>query len=110
TEPPARAPAPPSGVVVLAASAGGLAALSAVLADLPGDFPTPLVIVQHLDPHHRSLLADILGRRLLLPVKQAQEGDRLASGHVYIAPPDHHLLINPDGTLTLTSSARVHFV
>ena len=97
-------------VVALAASAGGLTALSQVLAGLTADFPATLVVVQHLDPRHRSLMADILSRRTALRVKQAEEGDRLASATVYIAPPNRHLLVNPDGSLSLSQSELVHFV
>ncbi len=97
-------------VVALASSAGGLNALSRILSDLPRDFPGVLVVVQHLDPHHRSLMADILGKRTALSVKQAQEGDYLVAGRVYIAPPDRHLLVNPDGSLSLSQSELVHFV
>jgi two-component system chemotaxis response regulator CheB len=97
-------------VVALAASAGGLTALSRVLSVLPADFPAAIVVVQHLDPRHRSLMADILSRRTLLRVKQAREGDRLSPGTVYIAPPNRHLLVNPDGTLSLSQSELVHFV
>jgi two-component system, chemotaxis family, protein-glutamate methylesterase/glutaminase len=97
-------------LVALAASAGGLTALSQVLAGLPVDFPAPVVIVQHLDPRHRSLMADILSRRTKLTVKQAEEGDSLQAGIVYIAPPDRHLLVNQDNTLSLTQSELVHFV
>lgn len=97
-------------VVALAASAGGLMALSTVLAALPAGFPAAVVLVQHLDPHHRSLMAEILGRRTALPVKQAEEGDRLRPAMVFIAPPNRHLLVNPDGTLSLSQSELVHFV
>jgi len=97
-------------VVALAASAGGLAALNLVFAELPGDFPAALVVVQHLDPRHRSLMAEILGRRTRLRVKQAAEGDGLRPGTVFIAPPDRHLLVNPDGTLSLARTQLVHFV
>jgi two-component system chemotaxis response regulator CheB len=55
-------------------------------------------------------MADILNRRTSLKVKQAEEGDQLCSGIVYIAPPKRHLLVNPDGTLSLTQSELVHFV
>lgn len=96
--------------MALAASAGGLNALTHVLAALPGDFPAALVIVQHLDPRHRSLMAEILSRRSRVPVKEAQEGDALRAGHAYIAPPNRHLLVNPDHTLTLTQTELVHFV
>lgn len=97
-------------VVALASSAGGLTALSQVLSNLPADFPAAVVIVQHLDPRHRSLMADILSRRTALTVKQAEEGDRLAAGMVYIAPPDRHLLVNSDMTISLSQSELVHFV
>jgi two-component system chemotaxis response regulator CheB len=97
-------------IVALAASAGGLRALSYVLAALPGDFPAALVVVQHLDPRHRSLMADILSRRTPLQVKQAEQDDRLLSATAYIAPPNNHLLVNSGGTLTLTQTELVHFV
>jgi two-component system, chemotaxis family, protein-glutamate methylesterase/glutaminase len=97
-------------VVALAASAGGLTALSQVLSALPPDFPAAVVVVQHLDPRHRSLMADILSRRTSLKVKQGEEGDILTPAMVYIAPPNRHLLVNPDGTISLSQSELVHFV
>ncbi len=109
-----RLPPPLSGsafdVVALAASAGGLTAISRILSALPADFPAAIVIVQHLDPRHRSLMASILSRRTSLQVKQAEEGDSLSPATVYIAPPNRHLLVNPDGTLSLSQSELVHFV
>jgi two-component system chemotaxis response regulator CheB len=97
-------------VVAIAASAGGLNALTQVLSVLPGSFPAALVIVQHLDPRHRSLMADILNRRTALRVEEAGEGGYLNPGTVCIAPPDRHLLVNPDGSLSLSQAALVHFV
>ncbi len=97
-------------VVALASSAGGLKALTQVLAPLPEDFPAAIVLVQHLDPRHRSLMAEILSRRTQLQVKQAQEGDRIHPGVVLVAPPNRHLLVNRDGSLVLTQTELVHFV
>ena len=97
-------------IVAFAASAGGLKALTDVLAALPRDFPAALVVVQHLDPRHRSLMAEILGKRTSLTVKEAREGDRLSAGVAFIAPPNRHLLVNGDGTLSLSQSELVHFV
>jgi two-component system chemotaxis response regulator CheB len=54
-------------------------------------------------------MAEILGRRTPLRVKEAAEGERLAAGTVFVAPPDHHLLVNPDGLLSLTRTELVHF-
>lgn len=107
---PAHFPAVAFDVVVFAASAGGLRALSEVVAALPADFGAALVAVQHLDPRHRSLMAEILSRRTKLQVTQAAERDRLVPGTLFIAPPDRHLLVNPDGTLSLSQSELVHFV
>lgn len=97
-------------VVAMAASAGGLGALRQVLEALPGDFAAALVIVQHLDPSHPSLLASILGRRARLEVTQAKVTDILRPGVVFVAPPNQHLLVNRDGSLSLTHSELVHFV
>ena len=97
-------------IVALAASAGGLRAISEILAVLPADFLAAIVVVQHLDPRHRSLMADILSRRTTLKVKEAQEGAQLKPGTAYIAPANRHLLVNPDGTLSLSQSELVHFV
>jgi two-component system chemotaxis response regulator CheB len=98
------------GIVAIAASAGGVTALGRVLGALPAGFPVPVVVVQHLDPRHRTVIAEVLGRRAKLPVVLAREGERAEQGTIYIAPPDHHLLIGEGGTLTLSSSELVHFV
>lgn len=102
--------APGFEIVAFAASAGGLKALTDVLAALPPDFPAAIVVVQHLDPRHRSLMAEILGKRTALRVSEAREADRLEPGRAYIAPPNQHLLVNPDGTLSLAQTELVHFV
>ena len=81
-----------------------------VLEGLPEGFPAAVVIVQHLDPRHRSLMADIMQRHCSLQVKQAEEGDQIEPGHVYIAPPNHHVLVTPHRSLSLTESEMVHFV
>jgi two-component system chemotaxis response regulator CheB len=102
--------AEPFAIVAIAASAGGITALNHVLGGLPNGFPVPVVIVQHLDPRHRTVIADVLGRRAKMPVRLAREGEKAEAGTIYIAPPNHHLLIEADGGLTLSSSELVHFV
>lgn len=97
-------------VIVLAASTGGLGAISTLLADLPPSLPAAIAVVQHLSSDHPSHMAEILSRRTSLPVKQAEVGDSLQAGRVYIAPPNYHLLINADGSLTLSSTDKIHFV
>lgn len=97
-------------VVACASSAGGLNALSELLSRLPADFSAAIAVVQHLDRRHRSLMADILARRTRLSAKEAEAGERLRAGTVFIAPPDHHLLVNADGRLALADSELVHFL
>src|SRR3954454_10862167 len=97
-------------IVAMAASAGGLNALTQILSGLPEDLRAAIVLVQHSDPRSHSHLAEILGRRTGLRVRPAGEGDCLARGTVYVAPPDEHLLVEPGGMLRLVHTARVHFV
>ncbi|HWD71234.1 MAG TPA: chemotaxis protein CheB [Actinomycetota bacterium] len=102
--------APAFEIVAVASSAGGLAALTSLLSGLPALFPAPVLLVQHLDPRHKSLLADMLSRCTELPVKMAEGGDRLTGGSVFVAPPNYHLVVDPGGTLSLTQSELIHFL
>ena len=87
-------------VVAVGASAGGVEALHVIVSALPATFPAAVLIVQHMDPRHKSLLAGLLGRRCLLTVKQAWGGGGLRGGTVFKAQPhtphnvseDHHPL------------------
>ena len=97
-------------IVAIASSAGGLAALTSTLSALPADFPAAVLVVQHLDPRHRSLMAEILSRRTALAVVEAVGGEPIEAGTVYVAPPDHHLLANANRTLELAQTELVHFV
>jgi two-component system chemotaxis response regulator CheB len=100
----------PYGIVAVAASAGGITALGRVLGGMPSGFSVPVVVVQHLDPRHKTIIAEVLGRRAQLPVKLAEDGERAKPGIVYVAPPNRHLLVEAEGTLTLSSSELVHFL
>lgn len=100
----------PFDIVAVASSAGGVVALDTMLPALPADFPAAVVVVQHLDPRHRSLMAEILRRHAMLPVVQGEQGQRVEGGTVYIAPPNRHLLVGADGVLSLSDAEPVHFV
>jgi two-component system chemotaxis response regulator CheB len=100
----------PSAVVAMAASAGGLRALSVVLTALPESLPAAVAIVQHLDPTRRSLLADLLDRTSGPSVVEAADGEPLRDGVAVVAPPAHHLLITPEATCSLTTTELVHYV
>ena len=95
-------------IVAIGASAGGLHALGTVLSPIASNFPSSILVVQHLDPHHKSLMGDLLGRQTKLRVKQAEHGEVILPGFVYIAPPDEHLLVGP-GKIQLAHSQLVHY-
>lgn len=97
-------------ILAVGASAGGVGALAQLFGELSADFPVPIVVVQHLDPRHNTVLAEILERRSRLKVTLASADDRIRPGAVYVAPPNRHLLVSPGGLLALTSTELVHFV
>lgn len=100
----------PFDLVVIAASAGGIAAIRSVLASLPSDFPVPIAIAQHLAPLPPSLVHHVWSDRGRLPVNFAREGDRLRRGKVFAAPPNRHLLLGPECRWTLTDFEKVNHV
>ena len=97
-------------IVAIASSAGGVTALSELLAELPSSFPATILVVQHLSPSYVSHLAEILARKTQLPVKPAENGEHARLGTIYIAQTNQHLLIAPDRILSLTQTELVHFL
>ena len=87
-------------VVGFGASAGGLEAVTEVLTHLPADCGMALVLVQHLDPKHDSMLTNLLARSTAMPVFQVTDGMRLEPNRVYVIPPNANLVIS-DGALHL---------
>lgn len=92
-------------LIVIGASSGGIEALIAVIQALPARLPATLCVVVHTSPDAPGLLSTVLGRKSLLPVSQALDGKQLQTGHIYVARPDHHLLIE-SGYLRVTSGPR----
>lgn len=80
-------------IIVIGASAGGVEALAQVASDLPADLAAAVFIVLHVPAHGISVLPAILSRRGVLPATHPADGEPIRSGHIYIAPPDHHLLV-----------------
>lgn len=94
-------------VVVLVAEAGGLNALSYILSALPPNFGAAILVVQHLDSQSdSSLIADVINRPMM-PLLQAQQGERLRPGRVYFAPPASHTFVTENGTLCLSRAVFV---
>jgi len=84
-------------IVAIGISTGGPNAISHILPQFPADFPAPILIVQHMPEGFTELFADRLDHQCKLKVKEAQEGDLLSSGTVYIAPGNRHLRITKVG-------------
>jgi two-component system, chemotaxis family, protein-glutamate methylesterase/glutaminase len=80
-------------VVVAGASAGGVEALVALVRSLPADFPHAVLVILHVAPAGTSVLPAILARACSLPVASPADGEALRPGHVYVAPPDRHLVL-----------------
>jgi two-component system chemotaxis response regulator CheB len=101
----------PFPVIAMAASVGGLKALSIILGGLPADFPAAITIVMHVAPDHKSLLTEILQCRTHLQVTEAHTGDLLVPSKVFVAPPNHHLFVVKGDRLKLSSShaEKIHF-
>ncbi|MEV3923037.1 chemotaxis protein CheB [Actinomadura coerulea] len=94
---PAKTTASGRDIVVVAASAGGIEALQAVLAPLPPDLPASLLVVLHIPPTGGRALPKILDRAGWLRSAAAVDGEPLRHGRVYVAPPDRHLLVREGG-------------
>lgn len=92
-------------LVVIAASAGGLDPLRTLMAGLPPEFPAAVAVVLHVSPYGGSALPAILTRAGPLPAEHARHGQRIRPGHVYVAPPDFHLVVH-DGQLGLSRGPR----
>jgi len=96
-------------VIGIGASAGGLTAVTQILKHLPIRIGMAIVIIQHLDPKHGSLTAEILSRVSPLPVAEVKDGMRIEPDHIYVIPPNYNLRL-AKGVLKLSprSEARQH--
>lgn len=80
-------------IIVIGASAGGVQALRSLITALPHDLPAAVFVVLHIPSDSPSLLPQILGRESKLKVTPTVDAEKIVPGRVYVAPPDHHLLI-----------------
>jgi two-component system CheB/CheR fusion protein len=90
-------------LVVIGSSAGGIEALSRLVASLPADFSAPIVIAQHLDPRHPSHLHEILARKTTLPVRLVDERAALEDGVIFVAPSNRSIDVVLDGLVVRKS-------
>ncbi len=95
--------------VVIGASAGALEVLSNLLPGLPADYRLPILIVVHLPPDKTGLLAELLGARCAIRVREAEDKESIEPGVAYFAPSDYHLLVEQDKRLSLSDDEPVLF-
>ncbi|MEJ7559612.1 MAG: chemotaxis protein CheB [Pedobacter sp.] len=94
-------------VVVIGTSAGGMNALIKLIGQLPKSFPAPILIVQHMSADTTgNVLLDALNSQSSLTCKHATTGSKLIKGHVYLAPSDHHLMIDQERRILVTKGAQ----
>lgn len=92
-------------IVVIGASAGGPSALQLILQSVPSGFPSPILIVQHIDKGFAEGFAQWLSQSSSVPVTIPKDGDKLLPGHAYLPSGDHHLGLKGAGVVALSSSA-----
>ncbi len=92
-------------IIVIGGSAGSIEALKTLVAALPSTFSAALFVVVHMSAESPGLLPEILDRASQLPVVPAEDRAPIRSGHIYVAPPDHHLLVEP-GWMRLTHGPK----
>ena len=95
--------------VVIGSSAGGMVALSAILSGIKKHFFLPVFIVQHTSPDADNYLAKHLDKLSEISVKEAEDKEKVCRGTVYIAPPNYHILIEKDETITLSVDPKVNY-
>lgn len=93
--------------VVIGASVGALDALSRILPELPGDFPVAVLVVVHLPPDKNSLMVSLFTGRCAMAVKEAEDKELIQPATIYFAPPNYHLLVEPDFRLSLSNEEPV---
>lgn len=96
-------------LIVIGTSAGGVEALTRLVAELPADLPAAVLVVLHLSAEVPSRLAYILAKVGVLPVAEAHDGDLLLPGRIFVAVPGHHLVVQ-EGRARLLDGASVNWV
>ncbi len=100
-------PSPKFSIVAIGASAGGLDACTKLISSLSANTGMAFILIQHLDPHHESLMADLLAGHTSMVVEQAQDGMIIAPEHLYVIPPGSYLSVGK-GVLHLTQPKARH--
>ncbi|MEZ0210012.1 MAG: chemotaxis protein CheB [Methylophilus sp.] len=95
--------------VVVGASAGGIEAMMQLFCPLPPDYPVPIICVIHLPDHHESNLAEVFQQWTRIKVQDAEDKATIMNGRLYFAPAGYHLLVEEDGTFSLSCEGPVNY-
>jgi len=95
--------------IAIGASAGGIEAIGTLLQALPSPFVPAILVVLHVPPDKPSAVSQLFGAKCRLPVREALDKEPIDAGTVYIAPPDYHMLVEPERLLSLSKDAPVAF-
>lgn len=96
-------------IVVIGGSAGSLDVILKIVSDLPLQSGVSFLIIVHRKNDADSILASLLSTRTKMKVKEVEDKESILADHIYIAPPDYHLLIENEKTFSLDSSEKVHY-
>jgi two-component system chemotaxis response regulator CheB len=98
-----------SDIIVIGSSAGGVSALKDLVGSFPENFTAAIFVVQHLPPDTASRLPEILATAGNLPAMHAEDGEEIKPGKIYIAPPDHHMIVKGQSVLVRKSPKENRF-
>ena len=104
-----RTTAVPFDAVVIGASAGAIEALSRILPNIPADYPAAIMVVVHVPPDSNSMLVELFQRKSEVRVKEAEDKETIEVGTVYFAPPDYHVLVEPNRRLSLSGEEPINY-
>lgn len=94
--------------IVIGTSYGGLETLKAIIPHLPKNFSLAVLIVLHIGDHKNDSFVNYLNKKSKIPVKEADEKEEIKAGTVYFAPPNYHLLVENDSTISLSTDPKIH--
>jgi two-component system chemotaxis response regulator CheB len=95
--------------IVIGGSAGAMAALATLLPFFPKDYPIPVIIVLHLHPFQDRYFLEHFNKLCALQIKDADDKEEIKAGNVYFAPPNYHLLVEDNKTLSLSIDEKVNY-
>nr|WP_320118539.1 chemotaxis protein CheB [uncultured Marinifilum sp.] len=95
--------------IVIGTSYGGLEALKCIIPKLPENFHLPILVVLHIGDNNNDSFISYIDNISKVKVKEAEEKEKLLSGHVYFAPPNYHMLVEKDHSISFTIDTKVHY-